>query len=174
VATPPRLKDMLGLRDVGHAEAGETVAPPPATQAATPAPAAAPAPPAAPARPVAQSPSEAPAAGEDLERATENFMLNSPVLGLQGRPVQRTSDATQFLDPDAVALATLASDVGRYVSDEAAREPLRAALLALALQIEAKVPEWAALRGLVAAAMAHPELARRLMPLVLPWLNRAA
>ena len=101
-------------------------------------------------------------------------MRNSPVLGLQGRPVQRSSDATQFLDPDAVALATLAADVGRHVSDEAAREPLRAALLELAIQIEAQAPEWAVLRDLVAAAMTHPELARRLMPVVLPWLGRAA
>jgi hypothetical protein len=178
VATPPRLKDMLGLRDVGHSDADAVAAPPPAaTPAPAPAPAepiAAPAPPAAPAEPIAQAHAAAPAAGEDLARVTRNFMLNSPVLGLQGRPVQRTSDATQFLDPDAVALSTLASDVARYVSDEAAREPLRAALLELALQIEAKAPEWAALRSLVAAAMAHPELARRLMPLVLPWLGRAA
>jgi hypothetical protein len=112
--------------------------------------------------------------GEDVARATADFLRDSPVLGLQGRPVQRPSDTTQFLDPDAVALATLAADIGRHVSDEGAREPLRLSLLELATQIEAHAPEWGALRDLVAAAMAHPELARRLMPLVLPWLGRAA
>ena len=101
-------------------------------------------------------------------------MRNSPVLGLQGRPVQRTGDSTQFLEPDAVALVTLAVEVGRHVSNEAAREPLRVALFELAAQVEAHAPEWSSLRRVVATAMEHPELARRLLPIVLPWLGRAA
>jgi len=101
-------------------------------------------------------------------------MRNSPVLGLQGRPVQRASDATSFNDPDAVAVATLASELSRHVHDSAAREPLRVSLLRLAQQLEKRAPEWPTLREVVASAMAHPELARRLMPIVLPWLTRAA
>ena len=101
-------------------------------------------------------------------------MRNSPVLGLQGRPVQRTADSTQFLEPDAVALVSLAIEVGRHVNDEAAREPLRVALYELAAQVEAHAPEWSSLRKVVATAMEHPELARRLLPVVLPWLGRAA
>ncbi len=259
-ATPPRLKDMLGLQDLDKSSGASKVmprpTPPPAGSESSPArmmarPAlpssgkvevklpepivtstpAAPAPPAppaaeapapvvtpppapvAPAPPVAETPApaasptpapaaaapepptaaasaEPPATGEvpvfdpaaqqshlDPEafaRATEDFLRSSPVLGLQGKPVQRASDTTQFLDPDAVALATLASEIARHVREDAARGPLKQNLLDLAAQLEQKAPEWALLRDTVAAAMAHPELAKRLMPIVLPWLGRAA
>ena len=101
-------------------------------------------------------------------------MRNSPVLGLQGRPVQRAGDSTQFLEPDAVALVSLAIEVSRHVNDESAREPLRIALVELAAQVEAHAPEWSSLRKVVTTSMEHPELARRLLPIVLPWLGRAA
>jgi hypothetical protein len=163
----PKLKDMLGLPIGGP----PPVTPAPEAAAPTaPPPSAVPPVPAAPPRETPAAPAEPVTAAD----ATAEFMRNSPVLGLQGRPVVRASDSTQFLEPDAVALATLAGDVARYVPDESAREPLRVALFELATQVEQKSPEWSALRDLVASAMAHPELARRLMPLVLPWLGRAA
>jgi hypothetical protein len=158
-------------------EAPVAAAPPPAPVVEAPV-VAAPPPPAAVVVPEMPAPPAPPAEAaehrEDFAQATADFMRNSPVLGLQGRPVQRVSDATQFLDPDAVALATLAADVGRFVPDDAAREALRTAMVEFAMQVEARSPEWSALRDLVASAMAYPELARRLMPIVLPWLGRAA
>jgi hypothetical protein len=111
---------------------------------------------------------------EQFAEATADFLRNSPVLGLQGRPVQRASDSTAFLEPDAVAVATLAADLGRLGVPENARGTSRTLLLALAQQMDKGVPEWPALRATVADAMEHPELARRLMPVLLPWLDRAA
>ncbi len=177
-ATKTRLKEMLGLNDMGHAESQESAqAPPDATPPATSAPAAS-------ARPSASAPTPAPAptpAGgqgafdtDAFARASGDLLANSPLFALQGKPVLRTSDATEFIDPDAVALATLAADLGRLGVPEAARSDLRVALLAVAAQIEAAKPEWVTMQGLVSAAMAHPELARRLMPILLPWLPRAA
>jgi hypothetical protein len=154
----------------------------PITPAAPAAPAAAVAKPAVPAAPVAPATPATPAATDaaeeydpaTLSRATADFLRNSPILGLQGRPVQRTSDVTQFMEPDAVAIATLGAELGRLGVPEAARSDLRVALVELAAQIDAGKPEWARLSVAVTGAMAHPELARRLVPVLLPWLERAA
>lgn len=161
---------------------------------AAPAPAAAPAPVVASAPPTQAAPSvpdaaPVPSAAEEHDgnehdlpvmndaeaaQATEDFLRMSPVLGLQGKPVQRTSDDTGFQDPDAIAVATLASDAGRLGVPEDAREKLRDALLELARQFEAKSPQWVALQKAITVSMEHPEVARRLMPVVLPWMHRAA
>ena len=37
-----------------------------------------------------------------------------------------------------------------------------------------RTPQWSTLQRAVTLSMKHPELAKRLMPVVLPWLNRAA
>jgi hypothetical protein len=44
----------------------------------------------------------------------------------------------------------------------------------LARRIEAGEFEWGALRKAVWFAMEYPALARRVMPLLLPWIDRAA
>lgn len=111
---------------------------------------------------------------EAFARATEDFLRTSPVLGSTGRPVQRVSDATSFLDPDAVAVATLAREIGKLAVPEPQRASLRAHLTDLARRIETDTLDWDALRESVTVAMEHPELARRLMPILLPWLDRAA
>jgi hypothetical protein len=164
-------------------------APPAAAAPAPPAqPAPTAAPPAAEASPPVPAPAASPAAGAapvpdeeaatfdpaTLSRATADFLRNSPVLGLQGRPVQRTSDVTQFLEPDAVAISTFAAELGRLGVPEDARPGLRSALNELAQQVETGKPEWVRLRAVVNGAMEHPELARRLVPVLLPWLDRAA
>jgi hypothetical protein len=111
---------------------------------------------------------------EDRERATLDFMQNSPVFGLVGKPVNRRSDTTEFLDPDAVAVATLAADVGRLGIPEGMRASIASRLLDVARRLEEGVVEWALLRGTVTDAMQYPELAKRLLPILLPWLERAA
>lgn len=111
---------------------------------------------------------------EAFARATEDFLKNSPVLGLQGRPVVRGGDGTSLMDPDAVALEALASEVGRLGVTEGTRASARAYLHELARAIESGEPEWSSLRDAVTFAMEYPELARRLLPIVLPWLEHAA
>ncbi len=111
---------------------------------------------------------------EEFARATVDFLKNSPVLGLVGKPVQRQKDDCDLLEPDAVAIWTLAADVARLGVPEGRRAAARAMLLDLARHIEAKDADWATLRSTVNFAMEFPELARRLVPVLLPWLDRAA
>lgn len=111
---------------------------------------------------------------EDRERATLDFMQNSPVFGLVGKPVNRRSDTTEFLDPDAVAVATLAADVGRLGVPEGMRASIASRLLDVARRLEEGSLDWALLRGTVTDAMQYPDLAKRLLPILLPWLERAA
>ena len=73
-----------------------------------------------------------------------------------------------------IAVATLATDAGRLGVPDDARDKLRDALLELARQFEAKSPQWVALQKAITVSMEHPEVARRLMPVVLPWMHRAA
>jgi len=111
---------------------------------------------------------------EDRERATLDFMQNSPVFGVVGRPVQRRTDTTEFLDPDAVAVATLVADLGRFGVPEGMKASMAARLVDVAKRLEAGDLDWALLRAAVTDAMQYPELARRLLPVLLPWLERAA
>ena len=111
---------------------------------------------------------------EDRERATLDFMQNSPVFGLVGKPVNRRSDTTEFLDPDAVAVATLAAELGRLGVPEAMRASIAGRLLDVARHLEEDALDWGLLRGTVTDAMQYPDLARRLLPILLPWLERAA
>lgn len=163
-ASKERLKDMLGL---GSLEAPSMPAPDPA-----PEPTPDPAPEYAVEAPIESELPLCDAAA--AEQATQDFMRTSPVLGLQGKPVQRTSDDTGFSDPDAIAVATLAADVGRHGVPEDARTALRATLLGLARQIEEQSLPWASLQSAVTSAMEYPDVARRLLPVVLPWMQRAA
>ena len=101
-------------------------------------------------------------------------MQNSPVFGVVGKPVQRRTDTTEFLDPDAVAVATLAADLGRFGVPDGMKASLAARLVDVARRLEGGDLDWPLLRGAVTDAMQYPELARRLLPILLPWLERAA
>ena len=111
---------------------------------------------------------------EAFARATEDFMHSSPVLGATGRRVQRGSDDLGFGDPDAIAVGSMVQDMAR-MGIPAERQPeVRARLLDLARRLERGELEWNALRKAVWFAMEYPELARRIMPVLLPWIDRAA
>jgi hypothetical protein len=109
-----------------------------------------------------------------LARATEDFLRSSPVLGATGRRVQRGFDAPGFGDPDAIALGSMALDLERMGVPLERQPEVRARLMDLARRIEAGEFEWGALRKAVWFAMEYPALARRVMPLLLPWIDRAA
>lgn len=111
---------------------------------------------------------------EAFARATEDFLRNSPVLGLVGKPVVRQKESCDYLDPDAVALSSLAADVSRLGVPEGRRAAARALLLDLAKHLETRDIDWSMLRGTMSFAMEYPDLAKRLMPILLPWFERAA
>lgn len=136
-------------------------------------------PPAPPAPEKADPPAEAgpPEEGPDeadRERATLDFLRTSPVLGLVGKPVHRRSEAGGHSDPDAVAVETLAGELARLGVPDGMKTSLAARLQDVAKHLEAGDLDWPLLRGTVTDAMQYPLLARRLLPVLLPWFERAA
>ena len=111
---------------------------------------------------------------EAFARATEDFMRSSPVLGATGRRVQRGFEDPGFGDADAIAVDAMAQDLTRMAVPIERQPEVRARLMDLARRIERGDLEWSALRKAVWFAMEYPELARRLMPVLLPWIDRAA
>ncbi|MEQ1832973.1 MAG: hypothetical protein ABL977_07945 [Candidatus Eisenbacteria bacterium] len=111
---------------------------------------------------------------EDFARATDEFMRSSPVLGAAPRRGARTQELPDFGDPDAIAVASMVQDLTRMEVPKERHAEVRARLLDLARRLERGELEWSALRKAVWFAMEHPELARRLMPVLLPWIDRAA
>lgn len=112
---------------------------------------------------------------EAFARAAEDFMKSSPVLGASPRRVTRTPhDEHGFGDPDALAVASIVHELGDMGVPEARYAETRARLLDLARRLERGELDWATLRKAVWFAMEYPDLARRLMPVLLPWMDRAA
>ena len=111
---------------------------------------------------------------EAFEAAARDFMFSSPVLSAQGKPVQRTPESPDFEHPDSLAIASLANEAVKLGVPEGQRATARALLIDLARCLEDGDPSWETLRDAVNWSMSHPELARRLLPVLLPWLDRAA
>ena len=127
--------------------------------------------------PEPHEPAEPPAGRVDPEafaRATDDFMRSSPVLGATGRKVHRGFDDSGFGDADAIAVSSMAQDLTRMAVPDERHAEVRARLMDLARRLERAELEWSALRKAVWFAMEYPELARRLMPVLLPWIDRAA
>ena len=113
----------------------------------------------------------------ELSRATADFMRTSPVLGATGRKVQRApheSSEHGFSDPDAIAIASMFDELASMGVPSSRQSEARARLLDLARRIETEDLPWNALRKAVWFAMEYPEVARRLIPMLLPWIDRAA
>jgi len=113
----------------------------------------------------------------ELSRATADFMRTSPVLGATGRKVQRgTHESSEhgFSDPDAIAIASMFDELTSMGVPSSRQSEARARLLDLARRIETEDLPWSALRKAVWFAMEYPEVARRLIPMLLPWIDRAA
>jgi hypothetical protein len=116
-------------------------------------------------------------AADDNEawNAAEEFLRTSPVLSSQAKPVKRgRKTETPQPSPTAIALAALASEVGYLGVPEGQRAGARAALLELAKQLDEHALNWNDLRDSVHLVMHYPPLARRVLPLLVPYLDTAA
>jgi hypothetical protein len=115
---------------------------------------------------------------EDTSAAAAEFVMNSPVLSSQARPVQRGKapllNPLSAQTPAAAALLSLAAEVNTLGIPEGNRAWARAALVDLARQIESGQLSWEALRDAVHFLMEFPPLARRVLPLLLPFFEKAA
>ncbi|NOT34798.1 MAG: hypothetical protein HOP12_11590 [Candidatus Eisenbacteria bacterium] len=76
--------------------------------------------------------------------------------------------------PVATALSVMASEIDQLGVPEAERASARAILLEAALQFERRRYEWDTLRALMSFTMDYPPLARRILPLLIPYLDVAA
>ena len=79
-----------------------------------------------------------------------------------------------FESPTASALQALSAMVGEVGVPEGQRARARAALLDMARQLESREMTWDQMRDAVQFLMEFPPLARRALPLLLPYLDQAA
>ena len=68
----------------------------------------------------------------------------------------------------------LAADLDRLNVPEGDRDLVRSTLLDLARRLESGDLPWAQLQEAVSVVMAFPDLGRRVLPVLLPYLHRAA
>jgi hypothetical protein len=167
---------------------------------------------------VESAPPPAPDHGRDI---AAEFILGSPVLQAQARPLRRTGQNPQAeevapapaqparapasaapappqparvpvsapapqiepargpvnedsISPAAQEVYDLAIQIDELGVSPQLIAIMRATLIDLGRQMETPPVGWEALRETVSLAMEHPELARRLMPIVLPYFDQAA
>jgi hypothetical protein len=104
-------------------------------------------------------------------------MRSSPVLGATGRKVQRAPHEPAghgFTDPDAIAIISIVDELTTLGVPVTRQSETRARLLDLSRRVETNELDWNSLKKAVWFSMEYPEVARRLMPLLLPWIDRAA
>jgi len=121
--------------------------------------------------------SEAPADDRSARQVTSDFLDASPVLRATARPVPaRTPSApSSALSRDvAQAVDKLARMVGDLEVPEGRRAQARAMLMGLARELDQDSPRWGVVADSITAVMEFPPLARALLPLLLPELDRAA
>ena len=121
-------------------------------------------------------------------RVTAEFLDKSPVMSSVPRPVTRAprgaSPGAESAPPppagvpsnDSVAsrILAIAAEVDQLGVPEGHRARARAALMDLARELDESDVAWDVLRDAVHFVMEFPPLARRTLPLLLPYLDRAA
>ena len=114
---------------------------------------------------------------EAFAEAAEAFLANSPVLGATAVPrptVTNVREERLFVDPDAIAIASIVDDLHTLGIPESRHPETRARLMDLAQRLETADLEWHILRAAVWFAMEYPGLACRVVPVLLPRMDRAA
>jgi len=104
----------------------------------------------------------------------EEFLRTSPVLSAQARPLntpRHTRSAPGTETAVATALAALAFDITRLDVPEGHRAATRAALLGLGRQFDDRTVSWLSVRQAIALVLEYPALARRVIPLLVPYLD---
>ncbi|OGF12757.1 MAG: hypothetical protein A2W00_09430 [Candidatus Eisenbacteria bacterium RBG_16_71_46] len=108
--------------------------------------------------------------------SVEDLLGGSPIFSTPARAATRgrAAEASIRRSPAAIAIATLASEVGEMGVPEGQRARVRAALLDIARVLDAREMRWEDLRVAVGAAMEFPAIGRKVLPVIVPFLDRAA
>jgi hypothetical protein len=124
-----------------------------------------------PAEPEAPQAEDEPDTGAEMEE----FLRTSPVLKASARPVKkRDSNVPATPSPAAASLVALASEVAHLGVPEGQRAGMRATLIELARRVDERSVDWDSLRDSFHAVLDFPPLARRVIPLLIPYLDAAA
>lgn len=110
-------------------------------------------------------------------REAEEFLGNSPVFRSKGRPVKRKGPSpapAHARSAAGAAVLAIASEIAAMGVPENHRSRARAALLDLAHHLDRHDLTWQAMREAVDFIMLYPPIARRILPLLLPYLEDAA
>ena len=121
-------------------------------------------------------PESEPEPDDGAGRAADEFLLSSPVFRASARPVERRAapPAGAFTSPAAIAVSAVASELSALGVREGHRAQVRAALIDLAHQLDHREISWDALREAVHFVMQYPAVGRRVLPLLIPYLDEAA
>ena len=117
--------------------------------------------------------SDEPGEHEVVRRAMADFLDASPVFAAMDRMEREQGDEPR-ISPSAFALAALASELADLGVPAPHREFVRDALKELAKHIDHRDLTWDELREAVAVVMEFRGVARRVLPLLVPFLDEAA
>ena len=115
---------------------------------------------------------------EDLEglRSVADEMLNaSPVFSVRGAAsAPKSEPLAHELSPSALAIMAMAVEIDQLGVPEGDRPRVREALLDLARNLDTRQISWRQLRLTVQVVMDYPTIGRRVLPIIVPFLDRAA
>ena len=116
-----------------------------------------------------------PAEMDELRSVTDEFLSSSPVFSVPGSSGASRSEANRAeLSPSALAIMAMAVEIESLDVPEGERPRVREALLDLARNLDTAKLSWRQLRLTMAVVMEYPKIARRVLPMILPFLDRAA
>jgi hypothetical protein len=106
----------------------------------------------------------------------DDFLARSPVFHATPHPVMRPPTPKEGVPQSEAAreIFLIAADVEEYGVPEGHRARARAALVDLARELDDREATWETLREAVFFVMEFPPLARRVLPLLLPYIEDAA
>jgi hypothetical protein len=113
---------------------------------------------------------------DDLERVANELLRASSALSSLPRRAtpDRRASGREIRSPIPLAIAALALEVESLGVPEGQRARVRAVLLDLSRRLDAPNLSWDVLREAMSSVMEFPVLGRRMVPLLLPYLDRAA
>jgi hypothetical protein len=110
----------------------------------------------------------------DPQSQVADLLNKSPVFDASARPKRRAPGETMYKSPTAIAVAGIANEVAAFGVPDRYRAIARAAMLDLAGHLDRRDLTWQTLRESIHFVMEYPDLARRILPLLLPYLEQAA
>jgi hypothetical protein len=123
-----------------------------------------------PAQPAAKPPAQPPAKPAAKPPAQPPAKTLEIVGKLEPQQPVRSPDLSD-VSPATAALTALAVQIAALGVPAAQRTATRAALLELANELEQGTATWESLRGVLTTVLEHPQLARRVVPLLIPYLD---